>query len=223
MSGDGREGRSGVCLPLPRIPWLRRILAWFLRHLYGTFAWAYDVVAWWVSFGRWVAWGEAALPLLGGGSVLEVGCGTGRLLSRLVERGRAVGCDVSRAMLRQAHRRLRSRGGPVPLCQARAQALPFPSGAFEAVVSVFPTAYVYDPACWAEFRRVLKRGGRVVVVHSVQAGRAIPLRLAGALLEQEEGQKLPAEGFRVSLQCVPVGRDRVLVYMAERSDGTDVG
>ncbi len=203
--------------------WMERILGRFLRHLYQDFAWAYDAVAWLVSFGRWTTWGETALPYLKRGPVLEVGCGTGRMLLRLADQVPAVGSDLSGEMLKCARRRLRRCVPPVPLCQARAQALPFPPAAFETVLSVFPSPYIYDPASWAEFRRVLRPGGRVVVVHSVRTGNVSPLRLVCGLLEGgSSGRKLPAEGFRVAWHRVSVGKDQVLLYIAEREDGTDL-
>lgn len=197
---------------------MRRILGWFLRHLYRELAWAYDAVAWFVSFGRWTAWGETALAYRKEGPLLEVGCGTGRLLSRLAGDAPAVGSDASRAMLKRARRHAAS----VPLCQARAQALPFPPSTFDTVLSIFPSPYIYDPASWAEFRRVLRPGGRVVVVHAVQAGGALPYRLACGLLGRAApGAELPAGGFRLAWHRVHFGKDRVLLCVAERDDGAD--
>jgi ubiquinone/menaquinone biosynthesis C-methylase UbiE len=200
-----------------------RILGWLLQRLYQEFAWAYDGVAWLVSLGRWTAWGEAVLPFLKGERVLEVGCGTGRLLARLMQDRQAWGIDPSSAMLRRARRRLRRQGLP-RLCRACAQALPFPGGTFDTVVSVFPTAYLYDPACWAEFRRVLAPGGRVLVVHSVQPAGVVPLRLAARWLNgSSSGREFPTAAFRVSQLLLQQRGDQVQLYVAECGDGADVG
>jgi len=50
--------------------------------LYHQFAWAYDAVAWGVSFGYWSRWWRDALKCLLDGSVLEIGFGTSDLFSR---------------------------------------------------------------------------------------------------------------------------------------------
>ena len=66
-------------------------------------------------------WGFAVLerlPLAGDETVLDAGCGSGRVTERLVEglpRGHVVALDASRAMLDEARRRFGPRGLPVPL------------------------------------------------------------------------------------------------------------
>ncbi len=69
----------------------------------------------------------AAMPL--SGRVLDIGTGTGSVASGYAQRGaRAVGADISLPMLRAAR--------PVPLRVAtRAEALPFRSRVFDAVVA----------------------------------------------------------------------------------------
>ncbi|MGH2537852.1 MAG: class I SAM-dependent methyltransferase, partial [Candidatus Promineifilaceae bacterium] len=71
--------------------------------LYNDCAWAYDAVAWLVSEGQWRAWGQAAIPLLAGRQILEIGHGPGHLLLELAGGGYSVtGVDVSAAMGRIA-------------------------------------------------------------------------------------------------------------------------
>ena len=45
-----------------------------------------------------------------------------------------------------------------------AQALPFPNSSFDSIVSAFPSEYISDPATLDELARVLRPGGRLVVV-----------------------------------------------------------
>ncbi|HSM22419.1 MAG TPA: methyltransferase domain-containing protein, partial [Rubrivivax sp.] len=45
----------------------------------------------------------------------------------------------------------------------RAQQLPFDDQCFGSVVATFPAEYIIDPASLAEFQRVLKPGGRLIV------------------------------------------------------------
>ena len=48
--------------------------------------------------------------------------------------------------------------------QGSAQHLPFDAASFDTVVSTFPSEYIYDPATIAEVERVLRSGGRLIVI-----------------------------------------------------------
>ncbi|HXF69864.1 MAG TPA: class I SAM-dependent methyltransferase [Thermoflexus sp.] len=134
----------------------------FFHWLYHQGAWAYDGVAALVSGGRWVHWVTRALDHIHGERVLEIGFGPGHLLTAMARRGlRPVGIDRSPAMARQAHRRV---GCSVPLVQGQAQALPFRRGSFDTVVTTFPAPFILEPATWREAARVLRPGGRFVVL-----------------------------------------------------------
>lgn len=92
------------------------------------------------------------------GRVLEIGCGTGLILRRLVAAGRAVGADMSRGMLARA----RARG--LTVVRASATALPFRDGAFDTVCSFKALAHVPEVEVAAsEAARVLGRGGRALL------------------------------------------------------------
>jgi SAM-dependent methyltransferase len=99
-----------------------------------------------------------------GGSVLDLGCGTGELASAIAAAGlRATGCDISPEMLHRAGAAWR--GGTVDWIQLDAgwRRLPFGSDAFDAVVAASVLEYVYDPAAvLRECRRVLRPGGVVL-------------------------------------------------------------
>ena len=118
--------------------------------------------------GQWRVWQRRVLPRLAGPDVLEVGCGIGTLLADLVAAGyRCRAVDASPQMVAAARRELRRRHlhtRDVEVIQARVQALPFADGSFDAVVSTFPTPYIYDPASIREVARVLRPGGRLIVV-----------------------------------------------------------
>jgi ubiquinone/menaquinone biosynthesis C-methylase UbiE len=102
-----------------------------------------------------------------GERVLDVGCGTGAFLERLMvattERY-AAGVDVSPAMLAEARRRL-SDYPHVDLLEARAEALPFEDGTFDVVVSASVLHYTERPRdALTEAGRVLRAGGRLVLL-----------------------------------------------------------
>jgi SAM-dependent methyltransferase len=100
----------------------------------------------------------------GPGRCLDLGCGTGVVLPVLAGLGwRAVGVDVSADQLRVARRRAGGLGAG--LVRADAAALPFPSGSFDAVVSVLTHTDFDDPeGAFAAAARVLRPGGRLVYV-----------------------------------------------------------
>lgn len=93
----------------------------------------------------------------GAGRVLELGCGTGRLLAGVDARVR-IGIDISPGMLRHA----RARGLAVAL--ADAHALPFAGASFDTVLAAKGLFRYLDASrAFRECARVLAPGGRLVV------------------------------------------------------------
>jgi ubiquinone/menaquinone biosynthesis C-methylase UbiE len=175
---------------LPR--WLIRL---GVHLLYYQMAWTYDFIARLVSFGQWAAWRRSALQFLKPGPTLELAFGTGGLFVDLVEMGyQPIGIDLSPYMARLASRRLRAKGLAIPLNQAKAQALPFPSNHFANVIATFPTNYMFDPATLAEVWRVLKPAqngdaGQLIVVVEGQLRGPWPIRSFIDWLYQITGQQ----------------------------------
>ena len=115
--------------------------------------------------GPWYRrWALRRAGLRPGMRLLDVATGTG-LVARgavrtLGEPGRVVGVDPSRGMLREARKALAG-----PLVQGRAEALPFRDGQFDMLSMGFALRHVPDlDAAFREYRRVLKPGGRVVLL-----------------------------------------------------------
>jgi ubiquinone/menaquinone biosynthesis C-methylase UbiE len=200
----------------------------FLQHqLYTRLAWAYDAVAWAVSLGQWRTWQSAGLEAVAPGSLLEIGHGPGHLL---VERGLAgypaVGLDLSPQMARQARRRLQRAGLKPRLIRARAQRMPLRTGSFESILSTFPSEFLLDPETLVEAHRVLRPGGRFVVVPVVRIKRGrLGDRIAAWLQrvtgEDREPFPSPAEifaraGFDLRVDRVQQPRATVLRFVAVR-------
>ncbi|WP_083897607.1 class I SAM-dependent methyltransferase [Nocardia vinacea] len=97
------------------------------------------------------------------GAILDLGCGNGRFLSRFELSGRAIGLDLSTAMIREYRGKNRS-GCPVPTVRGDVAQLPFITDSFGAVlvVSVFQllSSSAFE-ACLEEIDRVLVIGGRL--------------------------------------------------------------
>jgi ubiquinone/menaquinone biosynthesis C-methylase UbiE len=94
--------------------------------------------------------------------VLDVGCGTGILatrISRELQPGVVYGCDPSPGMLEQALERSRD----VDWLQANAERIPLGDGALDAVVTTEAFQFFDQPAALTEFRRLLEPGGIVVI------------------------------------------------------------
>ena len=154
-----------------------RLLRLAFHLLYHAFAWSYDLVAAAVSFGQWNAWVRATRAHLSGTRLLELGPGPGHLQSALHAGGfTPIGLDESRPMLRQAARRLRRAGWPSLLARGLAQSLPFPGACFDTVTATFPSEYIFDPRTLAEAGRVLRPGGRLVVLAGAWPAGPGPLR-----------------------------------------------
>jgi SAM-dependent methyltransferase len=95
--------------------------------------------------------------------VLDLGCGTGGLLRLLRDRPHRVGADVSGAML--AHARGRDSGATY--LQLNGPRLPLEDDSLDVVISLLSWRYLdWDPIL-AEVARVLRPGGRLLVVDMV--------------------------------------------------------
>lgn len=145
---------------------ITRLLAFFFHHLYHSLAFTYDAVAWIVSFGRWIEWTKTVVPYVGGTRVLELGHGPGHLQRLFLDLGLcAVGLDESLQMGRLARRRLLRSGCTQPnLTRGLGQSLPFPAQTFDSVVATFPADYIFAAQAVSEARRVLRNGGRLIVL-----------------------------------------------------------
>jgi len=137
----------------------------------------YDLMNDLMSVGLHRLWKRFTVEASGvrpGERVLDVAGGTGdlaRLFSRRVgARGEVVLTDVNPAMLRQGRDRLLDAGVVLPLVQCDAERLPFGSDRFDCVAVAFGLRNMtHKDAALSEMRRVLKPGGRLVVLEFSKA------------------------------------------------------
>ena len=141
-----------------------------VERAYARWAPVYDLVFDKVmSAGRRA--GVAAASRLGS-RILDVGVGTGLELPYFSPTATVVGVDISEPMLRKAQERIR--GGRLSqiagLAVMDGARLGFADGAFDAVIAPYVITVVPDPeATLAEFTRVVRPGGEVVLVNHISA------------------------------------------------------
>ncbi len=153
MSSISESSAPGIVFRWPRV------YDWLLQRIWGR------------GEGRYR---DRVLKLAGvarSDRVLDVGCGTGTLAiaaQRLVGReGRVTGVDASPEMVTRARAKAVMKGLDVDFVEAPAQHLPFADGSFDAVLSTTVIHCLPEVArrqCFAEMARVLKPGGRLLLV-----------------------------------------------------------
>ena len=145
-----------------------------VRGMFDRIAPVYDAMNSLMTGGldqRWRRDAVRAARVGRGMRVLDVACGTGRLTRLAAPRvgvdGGVVGIDASEGMLARA--RGRSAGTSVAYEVADALALPFPDASFDAATIGFGLRNLADyRRGLAEMRRVVRPGGRVVVLEIAQ-------------------------------------------------------
>jgi SAM-dependent methyltransferase len=146
--------------------------------------WRYEA-----SFNRWIggkgrafrAFATDLVEVGPGMSVLDLGSGTGtwamELKRRVGEAGQVAGVDLSAALVAGARRRAKRAGLPIDFRVASVERLPFADASMDLIVSSLVMHHLAPDVlerAVGEIRRVLKPGGRVVILdfHSLdQAGK----------------------------------------------------
>lgn len=143
-----------------------------VREMFASIAPRYDTANEVLSLGVHQSWRRAAVKaasLKPGDSVLDCATGTGDLALALAEAvgpsGEVIGTDFCAPMLKPAPAKALRRGLRVQFSVADALSLPFREGQFDAATIAFGIRNVDDPVrCLREMARVVKPGGRVVVL-----------------------------------------------------------
>ncbi len=162
-----------------------------------------------LSGGNDILWRAAMVRAVApqpGERILDVAAGTGSSSAALARSGaRVVAVDISPGMIAEGRRRHRK----IEFIEADAMALPFGDNEFDAVTISFGLRNITDPkAALAEFYRVLKPGGRLVVcefskppvaifraAYNTYLSRVLPL-VAGRTSSNPEAYDYLAESIR---------------------------
>ena len=190
----------------------------FVRSLFDASAADYDRINNIMSLGSG-AWYRRRLlrsrGVVAGHRVLDIAVGTG-LLAREAEAvvggsGLVVGLDASFGMLAQARLSLN-----LPLVQGQAEALPFADASFDMATMGYALRHMAEFATvFAEFRRVLKPGGQLLILEIAQAenrfaqaaaemwlGHAIPA-ICGVVMRSRRSRELMRYYWDTIRECVP--------------------
>jgi demethylmenaquinone methyltransferase/2-methoxy-6-polyprenyl-1,4-benzoquinol methylase len=145
-----------------------------VHDLFAAIAPRYDRINDIQSFGLHRYWKRRVIRLSGmqpGDDVLDLCCGTGDLALALARAGgRVVGLDFSEPMLavaraRAAREAQRGRSVPIQWVQGDAMDTPFPDGAFQVITIAYGLRNLASCERGVrEFHRLLRPGGRVVVL-----------------------------------------------------------
>jgi demethylmenaquinone methyltransferase/2-methoxy-6-polyprenyl-1,4-benzoquinol methylase len=161
----------------------------------------------------WKAFTIARSGVREGSRVLDVAGGTGDLSLAFARRVGRTGqvwlTDINNAMLTRGRDRLLDKGFLMPVAQCDAEKLPFPDDYFDCVTVAFGLRNMtHKEAALAEMRRVLRPGGRLLVLEFSQVWkplapaydfysfRIIP-RIGQLVTQDEASYRYLAESIRV--------------------------
>jgi SAM-dependent methyltransferase len=139
---------------------------------------------------------EAVRWMLGStpGTVLELGAGTGKLTSVLLQQGhRVVATDPAEPMLRPMRKRLKA----ARLVLAGAERIPVRSSSVDAVVAGQAFHWFDADRALAEIARVLRPGGTLALVWNLRDETVPWVRRLGRLIGSEQPED-PTEGLEES-------------------------
>lgn len=208
-----------------------RIIRFGFRLLYNELAFTYDWVSYIVSLGEWRSWVRASLRHLSvppDGLILELAHGTGNLQLDLHKLShRVIGYDLSPYMGRIAKQKLLRAGYTPQLVRGQAQRLPFPKATFNAVISTFPTDFIFAPETLYEVHRVLLPEGEFIIVPNgvltgggaVRAGLEGLYRITGQREDNSQFDLIgffAAYGFDAQLITEPCRRSVAHVILARK-------
>ena len=117
-------------------------------------------------------WGLGQVTFRDGMTMLDIGCGGGATLKRLLKRspgGKVYGIDISEESVSKARNvNKRLLGSQVFVEQGSAESLPWDDRTFDVVTAV-ETVYFWPdlPKCFQEVKRVLKPGGQFAIILEV--------------------------------------------------------
>ncbi len=134
-----------------------------LDRSYSKFAKLYDISV--KTLPLWKNWIKIVIPHIEGEKVLEASFGTGYLLMQYAKKYESYGIDYNKEMVKLAAKNMAKKGIKIHLQQANVEKLPFPDNYFNTIVNTMAfSGYPDGNKAMSEFSRVLKMGGRLLIV-----------------------------------------------------------
>jgi len=138
------------------------------------------IMLWMMNFGHapLTNWGLSHVTFQDGWTMLDIGCGGGATLKRLLKRSknaRVYGIDISEESIAKARKVNENKiGKQVFLELGSAEALPYENEKFDLVTAV-ETVYFWPrlPHCLQEVLRVLRPGAQMVIILEVIDGETV--------------------------------------------------
>lgn len=176
-----------------------------VRGMFDRVAVRYDAANRVMSGGVDILWRKKAIGLLLQGlgesprpRFLDLGAGTldgGLEIVRRAPGARVASADFSREMLRAGRRKLPA-GSLIDTHGADGHYLPYATGAFDGAFSAFCVRNLRDlPLALGELRRVVRPGGRVVILEFFRAEKR---RFGRFLLDAYNAHVLPLVGWAIT-------------------------
>lgn len=151
-----------------------------IRSMFDSIAPSYDSLNHLFSLGVDKSWRRRSLRYVFGPRVLDIACGTGDYsvdIARRVDGAAVTGLDLSEGMLEVMRTKVSKLGlsDKISTMQGDCTHMPFEDGAFDCVTIGFGIRNFEDrPACLREILRVLRPGGRLVILElSVPENRVL--------------------------------------------------
>ncbi|AOY76475.1 class I SAM-dependent methyltransferase [Clostridium formicaceticum] len=154
------------------------------------------------------------------GKVLEIGVGTGKNIEYYHDNIEVTAIDFSANMLKKAREKAQKLGKQVELREMDAQKMDFPNNSFDYIVATCVFCSVPDPIKgFQEVRRVLKPGGKVVLIEHVRSEKKVvglfmdlmnpvTVNLYGANINRRTEENIGLAGFK-NVEVINLWKDIV--------------
>lgn len=132
---------------------------------YNRMAKVYDTFMF--IFPLWKKWITSVLPYIEGKKILEVSFGSGYLMTQYGEKNKyeITGIDYNEKMIELTKSKLKSSKINADLFQGNVEEMPFSDNSFDTVINTMAfTGYPDGEKALAEIKRVLKPGGKLLIV-----------------------------------------------------------